>query len=224
MSGGTEWSRADILVLEDNPQLNSKEMCELLPMRTYNGIVQKRHKLGIASTQKAKWEDWEVDLMRCHKYMSSLQMSETVLPHRPYEGIKSYRNKLKIPHIVRCNKCGEEMIKNNGFDICSKCKKTHKEYNSTVSHKYSQYMSGAKKRGYEFSITLEEFTAHYYLDCCYCGDKVDGIGLDRVDNTKGYTSDNIVACCENCNRLKMDRDLPDWINHMKKILINQGEI
>ena len=35
-------------------------------------------------------------------------------------------------------------------------------------------------------------------DRWYCGDTED-IGLDRIDNTKGHTKDNVVPCCYICN-------------------------
>ena len=34
--------------------------------------------------------------------------------------------------------------------------------------------------------------------CIYCEDTED-IGLDRIDNTKGHTKDNVVPCCYACN-------------------------
>lgn len=37
--------------------------------------------------------------------------------------------------------------------------------------------------------------------CIYCG-KIDTIGCDRLDNTKGHTKDNVVPCCKTCNNLK----------------------
>jgi 5-methylcytosine-specific restriction endonuclease McrA len=29
-------------------------------------------------------------------------------------------------------------------------------------------------------------------------------GIDRVDNSIGYTPDNCVPCCTQCNRIKLD--------------------
>lgn len=45
-------------------------------------------------------------------------------------------------------------------------------------------------------------------------DRFNGIpdhhGLDRVNNSKGYTLDNVVSCCFECNRSKNSISL-DWI-------------
>lgn len=34
--------------------------------------------------------------------------------------------------------------------------------------------------------------------CYYCGD-THRLGLDRIDNSKGHTKDNVVICCYDCN-------------------------
>jgi hypothetical protein len=40
--------------------------------------------------------------------------------------------------------------------------------------------------------------------CYYCNGDLNemGIGLDRLDNTIGYLKNNVVPCCDKCNRLK----------------------
>ena len=70
-------------------------------------------------------------------------------------------------------------------------------------------------------VSFQEFEQISKAPCHYCNeppsrtlkDKVTGItlninGLDRVDNEKGYTPDNVVACCPICNDAKrrMTRD------------------
>lgn len=65
-----------------------------------------------------------------------------------------------------------------------------------------------------WALTLEEYTALVTQPCFYCGltpqQKVHGAamsgfkknGIDRVDNSAGYTTDNCVSCCCECNRAK----------------------
>ena len=39
-------------------------------------------------------------------------------------------------------------------------------------------------------------------------------GLDRVDNNKGYTIDNVVPCCKRCNYAKNNqtpREFKEWV-------------
>lgn len=67
-----------------------------------------------------------------------------------------------------------------------------------------------EKRGYEFELTKEEFFNLTKQNCYYCGKEPTQIkkskvsqyvynGIDRVDNSKGYLKDNVVACCGKCN-------------------------
>ena len=40
--------------------------------------------------------------------------------------------------------------------------------------------------------------------CVYCGAK-RYLGLDRIDNSKGHTKENVVVCCKDCNWIRGDR-------------------
>jgi hypothetical protein len=75
---------------------------------------------------------------------------------------------------------------------------------------------GAKKRDLEWNLTDEQVRSLITQSCYYCGKKpmqTNGIGsrlngvffyngLDRVNNSLGYTIDNVVPCCKFCNRAK----------------------
>ena len=93
------------------------------------------------------------------------------------------------------------------------------------------YRLSAKKRGYNFNLTKEEVRTITKSNCVYCGCEPANErkskygagsyihnGIDRVDNTKGYTVDNVVACCTTCNRIKSDHDLEDLKAHMRRML------
>jgi hypothetical protein len=89
---------------------------------------------------------------------------------------------------------------------------------------YRSYKYAAKQRGYEFSLSIEEFREIATQNCFYCGSlpmmrtgansttryTPDGEahslfthnGIDRYDNTKGYTLENSVPCCTHCNVAK----------------------
>jgi 5-methylcytosine-specific restriction endonuclease McrA len=64
----------------------------------------------------------------------------------------------------------------------------------------------AVRRSCELAISFDE-----YCDlvreraCSYCGTdlkKKRGHKLDRIDNRRGYTLDNVVPCCARCNNIK----------------------
>lgn len=42
-------------------------------------------------------------------------------------------------------------------------------------------------------------------------------GLDRVENEKGYTENNVVTCCRWCNQMKLDRSQNEFFEHISNI-------
>jgi hypothetical protein len=96
---------------------------------------------------------------------------------------------------------------------------------------WGTYKSLAKKRGYSFSLGYEDFSKLTKIDCFYCGKAPYQVlkprrdcqlpytynGVDRVDNTKGYQPDNVVACCGMCNAFKSNYSQEQFINHCKLI-------
>jgi hypothetical protein len=62
----------------------------------------------------------------------------------------------------------------------------------------------AKRRGIAWGLTFEEYTAFRLLPCHYCGFPTPktGVSLDRLDYRRGYTPDNVVPCCTECNVIK----------------------
>lgn len=42
-------------------------------------------------------------------------------------------------------------------------------------------------------------------------------GLDRVDSSKLHSKDNIVPCCKNCNYMKTNNTLRDFLTHIERI-------
>jgi hypothetical protein len=65
----------------------------------------------------------------------------------------------------------------------------------------------ALKRGHSWSLTSDQYTDLVIRPCHYCGmenSSKAGIGLDRLDNDKGYELDNVVGCCGECNVARSD--------------------
>jgi hypothetical protein len=92
--------------------------------------------------------------------------------------------------------------------------------NNPESYRFNKYRQSAKKRGYSFSLTLEQFSGLIHGRCYYCGDsEVDsrGIGVDRVDNKVGYNFDNCVSCCRPCNVFKKTMRFDEFIERCRKI-------
>ena len=93
------------------------------------------------------------------------------------------------------------------------------------------YKRSAMLRGLEFGLTVEFMVQLFAANCYYCGcqpinvagrsNKSNGVfiysGIDRTDNSKGYTEDNVVPACKHCNRAKGVQDGDEFIARCKRV-------
>ena len=75
----------------------------------------------------------------------------------------------------------------------------------------------AKHDKREFTLTYEDFLTFWQQPCSYCGDPIKTVGLDRVDNSKGYIKDNVVSCCKHCNTWKHTATQADFYARIRKL-------
>lgn len=96
-----------------------------------------------------------------------------------------------------------------------------------VTHAFVDYRGRAKRTGKDFQLTREQFENIATKPCTYCGSSLENImlpdsergkfhytGIDRVDSSKGYISENCVPCCRRCNLAKRNYELgefKDWV-------------
>lgn len=93
-------------------------------------------------------------------------------------------------------------------------------YTRSKNNQYALYKKDTEeKRGLKFLLTELEWDRLIRQPCYLCGySQVEGIGLDRVDNTiREYNLGNSKPCCGSCNTMKYDMNYEDFIIHMKKI-------
>jgi len=121
-----------------------------------------------------------------------------------------------------------------GFVGCNSCSvKTYRDNRTDVEryrYIYNAYKKASLDRNYSFELSREVFTKLILSPCLYCGktksnsrkDKLTGDplyynGVDRMDNTCGYTDDNSVACCNVCNYMKRDQTVKEFLIQCKRI-------
>lgn len=46
-------------------------------------------------------------------------------------------------------------------------------------------------------------------------------GLDRIDNLKGYNSDNVIPCCGTCNFMRHTLSLDEFYKKIRQIILYQ---
>jgi len=123
---------------------------------------------------------------------------------------KEYYEKNKEEIKRKARKYGKEYYKEH--------KEIRKKYRLTPKAKYYEYRLSASRRGYKWNLTFEEFMTFWQKPCSYCGNKIKTIGIDRVNNKRGYFLKNVVSCCHLCNYIKNDLSKGEFIAHCKKVV------
>lgn len=83
---------------------------------------------------------------------------------------------------------------------------------------WKNYRRNAIKRDMIMLLTKTELLNVAALPCKYCGVHPHYYhGIDRIDNEKGYTLDNVVPCCWMCNRAKGDSSLMEFLEWSKRL-------
>ncbi len=105
---------------------------------------------------------------------------------------------------------------------------------ANANHAFGAARSKAVERGLEFNLTFEQWVAIARGVCTYCGrvntqrlelkhcsgekkgqPRCNGpfvyTGVDRVDASRGYTEDNCVPCCYQCNIAKLDWTYQEFV-------------
>ena len=83
---------------------------------------------------------------------------------------------------------------------------------------FHSFKSNATGKKHTFKLSLEQVLNLVYQNCFYCNSPPQNkmsvkhkrymgyilyyTGLDRKDNSKGYTLSNVVPCCARCNSIK----------------------
>jgi hypothetical protein len=105
------------------------------------------------------------------------------------------------------------------------------KFEKGLNEVFNHYIAGAGTRNISFTLTKEKFAELSQSPCYYC----DGVpeahirkgrynreliynGIDRLDSSKGYINDNVVPCCEKCNRMKNTLSKEDFLQHIQKIV------
>lgn len=87
-----------------------------------------------------------------------------------------------------------------------------------VNLKYSDYKTSSKQNNKIFEFNRKEFELLIFSNCYYCGkeSKIPDInGIDRVNNSLGYTKNNCVSACKICNYSKntlTKYEFREWLN------------
>jgi hypothetical protein len=87
-----------------------------------------------------------------------------------------------------------------------------------IGAKYDSYKARAKRTKIDFTLSFRRFDDIVKKPCHYCKVKVSNkpMGIDRVDNSKGYVFNNCVPSCWTCNRAKSDMSYVDFTEYLSR--------
>lgn len=152
-------------------------------------------------------------------------------------GKYTYKGRTYIHWDCQCD-CGK-IVNVRGSNLKSKSTKScgcviphRKSFSeSNFNYIFYTYKRNARLKKREFSLTKEEFKILTSSKCYYCNQQPQTItknqntsngyykynGIDRVDNSKGYSIDNCVSCCKRCNFSKHNLSKTEFLNIVKMI-------
>ncbi len=97
------------------------------------------------------------------------------------------------------------------------------------NHLLATYQAAAKRRGYEWGLSNDEFFEITQQPCHYCGSppserrgskRYNGgyicNGVDRKDNSLGYIPGNVLPACKDCNYMKKDKTYDEFISYLRR--------
>lgn len=104
-------------------------------------------------------------------------------------------------------------------------RKKIQQYRSSVHGKFIEIQAGARQRGLLFDLVENDVGNITDDPCFYCGEETTPDmrnGLDRLDNSVGYTTDNVVSCCGMCNYMKMCLDPTTFVERCAQVSLHNG--
>jgi len=114
----------------------------------------------------------------------------------------------KIEHILLHNKLIET------GELCDEL------FQDTKKAEFTDYKSRSFRRQLDFMLLYEDFYEITSHNCYICGKKPSNEhknGIDRYDNSIGYTKENCRSCCGGCNYMKRNYTYDDMMEKFQKI-------
>ena len=135
-----------------------------------------------------------------------------------------------------CTVCGSVIEEKNKRIMCYHCYRRSEMLKASASaetylrYKHSRTKSRAKDKGFDFDLSLEDLKNLYKLQDGFCA--LSGlpmthsqespdycISIDRIDNDKGYTKDNVKLVCFRANVMRNELTLEMfnwWVRQIAK--------
>jgi len=203
--------------------------CSMCPLNSFKGLLgETKCCLNCREANK------RADLKRDNEHVKELARKNSMKPERKetkalwneknYDKVAGYwmeaRNKLITADL-------EGFLKRNALQAQKwrdanpeKMVIINKKRNDDINYHYVNYIRSAEGKQLKFEITKDAFIIMVKLPCNYCGiiQEKGFNGVDRLDSSKGYITENCVSCCEMCNMMKGCLGPNIFVNRVEHIL------
>lgn len=129
---------------------------------------------------------------------------------------KEYNAWYRKNNLAKVQKLSSDWNKNNK----ERCRQNTIRYRQTIEGRYKEYKGHAKSGGLVFDLTVEDCAVFWKTNCYYCGDLIDGLGIDRIDSSIGYIKENCLPCCTQCNIGKNIYSQQQFISMCQRVVKN----
>ena len=162
----------------------------------------------------------------CNRIIKNNNTKDKKIRIRDEEGNITHKRCFRCERILPISNFYKNKKNFDGYSgECKQCTFESKE------NRYNIYKKNARTRDIGFYLSKEEFYDITSKPCNYCGgySNIDlnnnsYNGVDRIDSNKGYVIDNIVPCCDVCNKMKLNYAIPFFLNHINKIMNHMKEV
>lgn len=127
--------------------------------------------------------------------------------------MKEYYGKTKDLHSARMKKY------RNRDTYKEQSKRYTEKYLRTPENKFNVYCKDAQRRGITWNLSFKEFMLFWQKPCVVCDCAIETIGLDRIDNNRGYSLDNVRPMCKKHNYMRnkySDEDIIELATGLSK--------
>ena len=148
-------------------------------------------------------------------------------------GTEKYIAAVNLLRIKSCGCLNNEMRRYNGCLHQYLIKDRNKFLAGRVTN---YYRYNARFRGLSWQLSTEQVLELILQPCFYCGvensnnfktpnrrgsaEEQQYNGIDRIDSSKGYSIDNVVPCCKQCNLAKKDMSFEKFRSWIEKVYIH----
>lgn len=218
-----KWTKKELNFLKKNYNKFQSDYIAKKLNRSRESVLHKASNLKLKKILGIKFSQRD--------FLKSIKTSKSHTEAMSKLGYKNRCGSINNSTGVKYFKLVEKLSPNiSHFSLSSRSANKKSQIGSSIESFYNFYKRSANKRRYSFSLSLNDFLNLVKNKCYYCNSigeekkftnsKIPLIccGIDRRDNAKGYSKENCVPCCKNCNFMKKTLSEKDFINHIKKIL------